>query len=704
MSQSLIDYLKKNDLSLSDIQYEAVTALNGPTALISAPGSGKTTVTVIRLANLIVKGKVDPGRILALTFSKAAAKDMGRRFAELFPTLAGRLQFSTIHSLAFSIIKQTGENYRFLDKPETPSKRQVLTGLYLEATGEYMADYEYEAYAAGIGLLKNLLIEPSQKVKIQRYIEDDLDKFVQVYTAYEAYKKSQQLLDFDDILTLGLQLLQTDETLLQTYQSHFTHVQVDEAQDISTAQWELIKLLALPQNNLFLVGDDDQSIYGFRGADPGIFLKFKEIPQAKIIAMNENYRSSADIVAMSSAFIQENKNRHQKKIVTSNSAKSLPSFCFFQREADQFEHLAKILQEPSSKSIAVLYRQNVSAIGLMKTLDDHQIPYALHEEKLGFYNHPVLRDVKAFFQLASNPYDEAAFRRIAKINYLPAIAVREVTSQSELPFLRYLGSRVRFQKAFQKSKASELAAKLPQVASLPPARALHYILMTLGYEEYLYKKGFLKEEKNRPLYTQAKAVLETIRSFAKSSENASKFLEQLQHPPKKTAVANVHLMTFHSAKGLEFDHVYLLDCMNEITPSKSSQNKKEEGDLEEYEEERRLFYVAMTRAREKLEILGSANRYFMDFSRSDFFKEARQAAGAKEMAPVAAPLKKVPLASLMDAPNYEDYGKGAQIKHARFGIGTVLERDGEIATISFADETRRISLRITLEKGILKKA
>lgn len=696
MSQSLIDYLSTYNLTLSDVQYKAVTALEGPTALISAPGSGKTTVTVIRLANLIVKGGADPNRVLALTFSKAAARDMGHRFGELFPTLKDRLRFSTIHSLAFSIIKQAGGAYQFLDKPDTLSKRQVISGLYLERFGTYLADYEFEEMAANIGLLKNLLIFPGDTANIAKFVEEDLDSFIQIYEAYELFKESRGLLDFDDILTLGLKILQENSQLRKHYQETFTHVQVDEAQDISTAQWELIKLLALPQNHLFLVGDDDQSIYGFRGADPSIFLKFKEIPQAKIIAMNENYRSSQNLVQMASTFIQANKIRHPKTIVTANGAGVSPVFSFFQRESEQFAYVAEKIQKVEG-SVAVLYRQNISVMGLLPYLE---IPYQLHEERLGFFSHPVLRDIQAFFQLALNPCDEGAFKRLAKILYLPAITVREVLSQSQLPYLTYLGTRVRFQKAFQKSKAQEFVKHFPKLSQLPPQRGLHYVLMTLGYEEFLFKKGFLKEEKGQPVYTQAKAVLETLRALSKSCETPQQFLEKLSQKPKSTRGAKVHLMTFHSSKGLEFDTVFLVDCMNQITPS----NTLEEDGLATYEEERRLFYVAMTRARHRLEILGSANRYAMNFSRSDFFNEAKSAAGVQEILLEKALPKKE--RSLLESPEtlYQDFPIGSAVIHKRFGAGQILERDGEIATISFADEVRRISLRITLEKGVLQKS
>lgn len=470
MSRSLNMYLKNRfDLTLTPIQQEAVTALDGPTALISCPGSGKTTVSVIRLANLIVKGGADPKRVLALTFSKTAAKDMAKRFDELFPALKNQLRFLTIHSLAYAIIRHTGHPYQFLDTPDTPKKRQLLAGFYLEATGSYLADHECEYYESQISLLKNLLITPRDTAAIHKFIEEDPVVFAQIYGAYEAYKAEKSLLDYDDLLTVALDALQARHALKKHFQDTFTHIQVDEAQDVSLAQWELLQQLALPQNQLFLVGDDDQSIYGFRGADPGIFLKFKQIPGARIIKMNENFRSSQTIVHLSSTFIQTNQNRYPKEIITHNPPGPPPFFHFFQRESQQFEYLAKCLKAlPPKKTAAVLYRHNISVAGLLTILDTYGLSYRLGEKGTGFHHHPIFKDVLAFFQLSADPYHAASFQRLAKVLYLPAITVRQVTAQHELPYLKFLASNVRFQKPFQKRKAAAFAANFPKLATLPP--------------------------------------------------------------------------------------------------------------------------------------------------------------------------------------------------------------------------------------------
>ena len=326
MADELTSYLYDHfKMTLTPSQKDAVEALHGPICVISCPGSGKTTVTVIRLANLMVKGGVSPQQILALTFSKASAKDMNDRFKSLFPSLANHVKFATIHSFAFHIIRHfeqiSGTRYEFIDTPNqmTHSKRQLLASIYLEKSERYLSDDEYETITGQISLLKNLMIEPHQTTEIKKYVENEVELFIQVYKAYEQKKEANFFLDYDDLLTTAYQILIHRDELRTFYQQRYTHIQIDEAQDTSKIQYELIKLVATPRNNLFLVGDDDQSIYAFRGAYPKQLLDFKQtFKDAQIIYLTENFRSSQNIVEMSSTFISHNHDRYPKEIKTPN--------------------------------------------------------------------------------------------------------------------------------------------------------------------------------------------------------------------------------------------------------------------------------------------------------------------------------------------------------------------------------------------------
>ena len=722
MADELTSYLYDHfKMTLTPSQKDAVEALHGPICVISCPGSGKTTVTVIRLANLMVKGGVSPQQILALTFSKASAKDMNDRFKSLFPSLANHVKFATIHSFAFHIIRHfeqiSGTRYEFIDTPNqmTHSKRQLLASIYLEKSERYLSDDEYEMITGQISLLKNLMIEPHQTKEIKKYVENEVELFIQVYKAYEQKKEANFFLDYDDLLTTAYQILIHQDELRTFYQQRYTHIQIDEAQDTSKIQYELIKLVATPRNNLFLVGDDDQSIYAFRGAYPKQLLDFKQtFKDAQIIYLTENFRSSQDIVTMSSTFISHNHDRYPKEIKTPNPPSSVPVLHHFQTEKEQFTYLMEQLKATDDlNEVAILYRQNVSAISLIETLERHQLPFRLQEGKLIFFTHPIVKDVVAFFHLALNPTDAEAFKRIAKILYLSASVVQQTLAQSESAYLDYLTRQVAFKTAFQRDKIRQFKLNLPKLKELPPKRAIHFILDTLDYENYLTKRGFIKDEKER-VYTQGLAVIETLKSIASETGDLHEFLNrlshlyQLSHQSSQQMMPAINLLTFHASKGLEFNTVFLVDCMDGITPSSSALNQHLLHEEEEFEEERRLFYVAMTRARHQLQILSVANKHNILFNRSVFVKDVHQILypkSATESSPQpkrtasGRSISELKSMNLTTAVDLKAYQVGVLIHHQRFGDGTIIDLEGEIATIQFEHEQKRISLRITVENG-----
>ena len=722
MADELTSYLYDHfKMTLTPSQKDAVEALHGPICVISCPGSGKTTVTVIRLANLMVKGGVSPQQIVALTFSKASAKDMNGRFKSLFPSLANHVKFATIHSFAFHIIRHfeqiSGTRYEFIDTPNqmTHSKRQLLASIYLEKSERYLSDDEYEMITGQISLLKNLMIEPHQTKEIKKYVENEVELFIQVYKAYEQKKEANFFLDYDDLLTTAYQILIHQDELRTFYQQRYTHIQIDEAQDTSKIQYELIKLVATPRNNLFLVGDDDQSIYAFRGAYPKQLLDFKQtFKDAQIIYLTENFRSSQDIVTMSSTFISHNHDRYPKEIKTPTPPSSVPVLHHFQTEKEQFTYLMEQLKATDDlNEVAILYRQNVSVISLIETLERHQLPFRLQEGKLIFFTHPIVKDIVAFFHLTLNPRDAEAFKRIAKILYLSASVIQQTLAQSESPYLDYLTRQVAFKTAFQRDKIRQFKLNLPKLKELPPKRAIHFILDTLDYENYLTKRGFIKDEKER-VYTQGLAVIETLKSIASETGDLHEFLNRLSHlyqlsqQSAQQMTPAINLLTFHASKGLEFNTVFLIDCMDGITPSSSALNQHLLHEEEEFEEERRLFYVAMTRARHQLQILSVANKHNMLFNRSVFVKDVHQILhpkSATESSPQpkrtasGRSISELKSMNLTTAVDLKAYQVGVLIHHQRFGDGTIIDLEGEIATIQFEHEQKRISLRITVENG-----
>ena len=433
-----------------------------------------------------------------------------------------------------------------------------------------------------------------------------------------------------------------------------------------------------------------------------------------MIYLTENFRSSQNIVNLSSAFIEQNHHRYKKEIKTPNPPQIAPQLHHFQTEKEQFTYLIDQLKTIENlDEVAILYRQNVSAISLVEAFERHQIPFRLQEGKLSFFTHSIVKDVVAFFQLAKNPRHTEAFKRIAKILYLSASVINQTVSQSESHYLDYLTRQVTFKTAFQRDKIRQFKLNLPKLQEIAPNRGIHYILDTLGYESYLTKRGFIKEDKER-VYTQGLAVIETLKSIAKETNHADDFLHRLthlydiSHQSSLQQSPSVHLLTFHASKGLEFDTVFLIDCMDDITPTSNALSHHLLQEDEEFEEERRLFYVAMTRARMRLEIISVANKHNMLFNRSIFVKDVHQILNphrSTESSPAVkrttsgrtiSELKSLALTSSVDLSAYQ---LGVSIHHLRFGDGTIIDLEGEIATIQFEHEQKRISLRITVKNG-----
>lgn len=721
----LLDYLKHyHHIQLTAQQLEAVEALKGPTCVISCPGSGKTTVTVIRLANLIVNGGIPPEQILALTFSKASARDMNDRFKALFPKLSTQINFSTIHSFAYHIIRHfqqlSGITYQFIDSPNSViHKRQLLTQFYLEVTDTYPSDDEIDHLTSQMSLLKNLMIEPHHVKEIMACIEEDADLVIKIYQQYESFKESRYLLDYDDLLTSAYYILTHHDYLRQFYQQRYQYIQIDEAQDTSKIQFELIKLIAAPQHNLFLVGDDDQSIYAFRGAYPKQLLDFKHLyPNALMIYMSENFRSTQQIVKTSAEFIKANTKRYAKNIITHNAEGLTPRLQHFQTESEQLSYLVEqIKKRDSIQDIAILYRQNVSAIPLIEVFEREGIPFRLQEGRVSFFNHPIVKDIEAILNLASSPRNAQAFKRVSKLLYLSASTVSQTLTQLGSDYLDYLTRYTTFKTPFQKEKVRQFKLNLEKLRTIAPNRTIPFILSTLDYEGYLLKKGFIKEEKNVRLYTQGMAVLETLKTIASECDNHEAFLSRLtylkaltEQPPQTNEAVN--LLTFHASKGLEFDTVYLIDCMNGITPLQAAILDFQNKEVDAYEEERRLFYVAMTRAKSQLELISVASKHQLLFTRSDFFVEVSKLnPGCETTSSLTPTERKRPSIHqlkegliLKDSVDLSPYQIGTVIEHKLFGIGTILQREGEIATIEFLHETKRISLRITASNGNLSLA
>lgn len=597
-------------MNLSENQRNAINYTEGPALILAVPGAGKTTVIIHRTINLIENHKVSPERILSITFSKASAIDMKSRFEN---TYLGHKQvsikFSTIHAFCFALIREyayiSRMQYKLIeDEKEGLNKYSLLKKLYLDYNGEYITEEKLDTLLNTIGYIKNLMIPIDVFTKDNKV---DIENFKNIYLAYEAYKRKNNLLDFDDLLTISLEILLNNKYLLEKYRNKYDYIQLDEGQDTSMIQMEIIKLISKPKNNLFIVADDDQSIYGFRGAYPkGLFDFNKDFPNGKVFYMENNYRSSKNIVTISNKFIKNNKFRYNKEISTENNYLEPINILKLKSLTDQYIYLIDEFKKQSSSNSCILYRNNISAIGIIESLERNNIPFYMRDSKLRFFNHWLINDMLNLMKFSFDTsklelyenvyYKTKGFISKKQINYAKtgdhSISVFD-------RIMEYPGIT-----EYYKKNLRELKLDFKRISKLKPYFAIEYIEKDMEYNNYLKENSM----KSGLTYEGLKTMLFYLKLIAKRSDNLNQLLDRLKNLQNLCQNSNLNsdavtLSTIHSAKGLEFDRVYMVDLTEGDFPNLSSIEAFEKGNLESLEEERRLFYVGMTRAKSHLTLM-----------------------------------------------------------------------------------------------------
>lgn len=603
-------------MNLSNEQKKAVSHVEGPALILAVPGAGKTTVLIHRTANLILNHNIKPERVLSITFSKASAKDMKSRFNKLYGDICYiPVHFSTIHSFSYSLIKEYAYinkiKYRFIDDSRNKiNKYNILKQIHLSINNSYVTEDELETIINAIGYIKNMLITP---VEYLEKFEMDVHNFKDIFNKYENYKRDNNFIDFDDMLTLSLEILQNDSYLLQKYRNRYDYIQVDEAQDTSKVQMEIIKILAAPKNNLFIVADDDQSIYGFRGAYPkGLFDFNKIYKNGKIFYMEENYRSSNNIVSICNKFIKKNTLRYDKNIFTKNNFVEPINIVKVNKLDDQYNYIVEELQNKENhRDSAILYRNNMSAIGIIEYLDRNNIPFYMRDMKTKFFNHWVVYDIIDFFKLAEDTSNIESFERIyykmkgyisrKQINYIKKLNYNQSVFDRLLDFPGI--------NRFYRNNFNELKKDFKILSGLNPYDTICYIEYELEYEDYLRESSM----KLGHTLDFLKSVLCLIKIIASGTEDFNQFLQRLKYlenisKKSKNVKNGVTLSTLHSAKGLEFKNVYMIDLIEGDFPNNIIIEEFDNGNIQALEEERRLFYVGMTRAKEHLSLVTVNNK------------------------------------------------------------------------------------------------
>lgn len=603
---------------LNTAQQKAVCHETGPMLVLAGPGSGKTTVLLCRISRLLERGLAKPQEILALTFSKAAAEEMKSRFENL--NGASGVSFGTFHSIFFRILRSRyGWNVEQIFQEE--ERRSILRNS-IEAEKWDIPDLEeyISQFFSQLSLMNSELEQPNRFTPVGMPVEE----FRKLYRAYEGYKERHEKLDFDDMLTQCYQLLREDAAVREYWQRKYKFILVDEFQDVNQAQFACLQILAEKHQNLFVVGDDDQSIYAFRGARPDFLLHFPTLyPAAKKVTLNTNYRSTERIVNLAERVIGNNEVRFVKNMKGIGEAGDKVTFFLAEDAAKEAAHIAekigRLLDEgvPLTE-IAVIYRTNLQGGAFARELYKRGIPYDLRDNSGNVYEHWVAKDLLAYLLLAENEESDSALRRI--LNKPKRYIGKDLLAEAEA--MPYTLLRSFFVcpslKGWQEENLENLRIDLNQIRKRTPYDALKYIRKVIGYDEYLEEFAAYRRTSAQVLQEIADEIMETakdcadVRSFREQLERLS--LQMKERSRKKGQKrSGVALMTMHGAKGLEFRAVFLPSLVEGIVPHEKG--------MDMVAEERRLFYVAMTRASEKLCLSAILQRYEKERKPSRFLAE-----------------------------------------------------------------------------------
>ena len=603
---------------LNTAQQKAVCHETGPMLVLAGPGSGKTTVLLCRISRLLERGLAKPQEILALTFSKAAAEEMKTRFENL--NGASGVSFGTFHSIFFRILRSRyGWNVEQIFQEE--ERRSILRNS-IEAEKWDIPDLEeyISQFFSQLSLMNSELEQPNRFTPVGMPVEE----FRKLYRAYEGYKERHEKLDFDDMLTQCYQLLREDAAAREYWQRKYKFILVDEFQDVNQAQFACLQILAEKHQNLFVVGDDDQSIYAFRGARPDFLLHFPTLyPAAKKVTLNTNYRSTERIVNLAERVIGNNEVRFVKNMKGIGEAGDKVTFFLAEDAAKEAAHIAekigRLLDEGMPLTeIAVIYRTNLQGGAFARELYKRGIPYDLRDNSGNVYEHWVAKDLLAYLLLAENEESDSALRRI--LNKPKRYIGKDLLAEAEA--MPYTLLRSFFVcpslKGWQEENLENLRIDLNQIRKRTPYDALKYIRKVIGYDEYLEEFAAYRRTSAQVLQEIADEIMETakdcadVRSFREQLERLS--LQMKEQSRKKGQKRNgVARMTMHGAKGLEFRAVFLPSLVEGIVPHEKG--------MDTVAEERRLFYVAMTRASEKLCLSAILQRYEKERKPSRFLAE-----------------------------------------------------------------------------------
>ncbi len=601
-------------MKYSEAQKKAITHNKGPLMVLASPGSGKTMVVTRHTKYLIEQYHVNPSNILVITFTKAAAGEMKQRFDKLMGE-ATRVTFGTFHAVFFRILKHA-YNYNASNIIREEVKRRYIRELVL-AEGLELFDEEdvVNAIISEISLVKGEMLDLDSYYSVNC----PEDSFRRIFKGYVKQCGKERLLDFDDMQSYTYDLLRQRQDILAMWQQHFKYILIDEFQDISHIQYEIVKMLAKPQDNLFIVGDDDQSIYHFRGARPEIMLNFtKDYKNADTVLLDTNYRSSEDVVEASKLLIANNEVRYKKAIRAAKGKQEPVKFLEFEGQRGEHEHIISAIEglheagTPYS-DMAVLFRTNSQPRFLAERLMEYNIPFRMKDSIPNLYEHWVSKNILSYIRLAMGNLKRSNFLTI--MNRPNRYLSRELFDKEIIDFDRI--KQKLSDRNWMAERVVDLEYQIDMLKKMTPYAAVNFIRKGIGYDDYI--EEYCKERNiDKGEFFD---ILEELMEASKEYKTYDQWFTHIKEYGERLKSKNldedeaVMLATMHGSKGLEFEAVFIIDACEGVTPHKKALRDSE------LEEERRLFYVAMTRAKKYLYIYSVKNIFNKEMEPSRFLKE-----------------------------------------------------------------------------------